>query len=356
VTESRALSVRPMAPTTGDLRLLQRAFAENGSRKDPEVLAWQYLDRPVAGTFVEFAVDGGAEAESVVGIHAVVPARMWIRGEPRTAGQTLDILTDARFRRQGLFVRLGTSLTARCAADGLAFLYAFPNDSSGPGFFTRLDWRRLDPLPFLVRPLRTRYFAARVPRLGRWLRALPDLPLPRPRAVRDPRVEPLAEFGAELDALWERFAAGVAVAVHRDGAFLRWRYGCKPGERYEVRVLREGGEVRALVVWTVKEKHGGRIGYLMELLHDPARPEDGRLLLAHAVRAMAEEGADAVLAWCLEHSPNRGAFRAGGFVPLPDALRPIRLHFGVRALDPALAGTVEDRRGWYLSYSDSDTV
>ena len=94
----------------------------------------------------------------------------------------------------------------------------------------------------------------------------------------------------------------------------------------------------------------------MELLHDPARPADGRALLATAVRAMAAEGADAVLAWSLDHAPNHGVYRRAGFLPMPERLRPIQLNFGVRALDPALAPLAADVRSWYLSYADSDTV
>lgn len=347
------LDVRPMRGTEEDVRRLQACFAANGSRKEMDALRWQYLQRPVPGTFVDFALDG----EAVAGIHAVVPIPARIGGAVRPAGQTLDILTDARFRGRGVFIRLGDSVHARAAREGLAFVYGFPNASSAPGFFSKLGWIRLGTAPFLVRPLRTRYFLARLPRIGRALARVPDLPLPRPAAVRpDGTVEPLAEWGPELDAVWERFAAGIGVAVQRDAAYLRWRFGQKPGERYEARVLRRAGRVEGLVVWTVKEKHGGRIGYLMELLHDPARPDDGRALLAHAVREMAGERADAVLAWSLEHAPGHAAFRRTGFVPMPERLRPIQLHFGVRPLQPEVEQIVNDRRSWYISYCDSDTV
>lgn len=346
------LAVRSMRETEEDVRLLQACFAANGSQKEMEALRWQYLQRPLSGAVVELATEGDA----VAGILAVVPIAARIDGVVRRAGQTLDLLTDARFRGRGVFTRLGESSHARCAEEGLAFVYGFPNGHSAPGFFARQQWVPLDPTPFLIRPLRTRYFLSRAPRVGRWMARLPDLPLPRPRAPRaDGAVEAPGELGPELDAVWERFAAGIGVAVHRDGAYLRWRLR-KPGTRYEVRVLRRGGRVEGLVAWTVVEKHGGRIGYLMELLHDPARPDDGRALLAHAVRAMAAARADAVLAWSLEHSPNHAAYRAAGFFPMPQKLRPIELHFGARALDRAVAAQVEDRRSWYISYCDSDTV
>jgi GNAT superfamily N-acetyltransferase len=346
-----------MRATEDDVRRLRDCFNANGSRKELEALRWQYLRRPAPGIFTHFAEVSDGEGSSVAGIYSLLASHLRVRGGIRPGAQSLDVLTDARLRGRGVFVQLGRAACALAEREGVAVLYAFPNDQSAPGFWSKLGWTRLGTPPFLVRPLRTRYFLSRLPRVGRTLARLPDVPLPGARAVRaDGAVEGLAEWGGELDALWERFAAGIGVAVQRDAAFLRWRFGARPGERYEVRTLRRGGRTEGLVVWAVREKHGGRIGYLMELLHDPARPDDGRALLSTAVRAMAAEGADAVLAWSLDHAPNHGVYRRAGFLPMPERLRPIRLNFGVRALDPALAPLAGDLRSWYLSYADSDTV
>ena len=79
-------------------------------------------------------------------------------------------------------------------------------------------------------------------------------------------------------------------------------------------------------------------------------------MLVESLRRMAADGADAVLAWCFGHSPNAKAYRRAGFLPLPERLRPIELHMGVRPLDESLRTVLTDRRNWYISYCDSDTV
>jgi hypothetical protein len=71
---------------------------------------------------------------------------------------------------------------------------------------------------------------------------------------------------------------------------------------------------------------------------------------------MAADGADAVLAWAFGHSQNAKAYSKVGFVPLPERLRPIELHIGVRPLNESLTEVLSDRRNWYISYCDSDTV
>ena len=70
----------------------------------------------------------------------------------------------------------------------------------------------------------------------------------------------------------------------------------------------------------------------------------------------AGEGLNVALAWCFRHSPNARAHFRAGFFPLPERLRPIELHFGVRVLDESLTQVLRDRRNWYISYCDSDTV
>ncbi|MEZ4238042.1 MAG: hypothetical protein R3F59_18230 [Myxococcota bacterium] len=107
---------------------------------------------------------------------------------------------------------------------------------------------------------------------------------------------------------------------------------------------------------TVQDKHGGRVGYVMEVLHVPDDHRAGEILLGAALDDLVASGADVALAWCLEHSPNRTTYRRLGFRSLPESVRPIELHFGVRALDAPPDAALGNRRNWYLSYLDSDTV
>lgn len=348
-----------MQPTEADLARFQECFRDNGMPRDLSLLRWQYRDHPAGRLLVDFAVDPGEDGERIGAIYAVFPVAFKIGDETHLAAQSLDTLTDAAYRGRGLFVKLAEDVYERCRADGVALVYGFPNGNSAHGFFGRLGWTSLDPVPFLFRPLRTRYFLKNVPRVGGALSALPDvaLPLPsRPRLAASQRIAPLPDFDGRVDRLWEAFSRGIPVAIQRGSEYLRWRISSKPGEEYHAFGLFEGDALKGLVVYTVKEKHGGRVGYVMELIHDPSLPAASKHLLRHAVRDMGERRADVVLAWSLDHSPSHPAYRDAGFRVLPEALRPIELHFGVRAFQPSLRTLLDDRRNWYVSYCDSDTV
>ena len=349
---SAALAFRAMEPTQHDLEAFQECFARNGTPRMLDALRWQYAENPTKTLFVDLAMSG----ERIAAIYAVQPSFVRVGGACALAAQSVDTLVDADFRGRGLFLKMAEAVYQRVGAQGGAFVYGFPNANSAPGFFRKLGWAPLDPVPFLIRPLRTAFFASKLP-LGHWLHRLPDwrLPICGPKLPGDQEVRPVTELGPELTELWKRFATGVKVAVDRDSEYLRWRLA-KPGEHYECVGAFRAGHLVAFCAYTTVDKHGGRIGYVVELLHDPGDDSVGAALLAESLRRMAADGADAALAWCFEHAPNSSAYRRTGFLPLPERLRPIELHIGVRPLDESLRSVLCDRRNWYISYCDSDTV
>lgn len=356
---SGSLPFRAMEATESDLVAFRDAFEANGFPRPLEQLRWQYFDHPGERLLVDFAVDPRDDGERVAGIYAALPFRMDAGGEARVGGQALDVLTDSGYRGRGLFTGLARSLYARCGESGLALIYGFPNANTANGYWTRLDWTRLDPVPFLIKPLRSRYVLQRIPGVRSLAGLLPDLPLPRPRAPSLPagwQLRPVDAFDDRFDGLWDAFARGVGIAVRRDRRYLAWRYGSKPLEEYRTQGLFQGERLLGFVTYCVKPKHGGVVGYLMELIPHPDAPEAGEILARAAVRDVAARGADVILAWNFEHSPTHAAHRAAGFFPFPEWARPIELHFGALALDPAVRPLVTERRSWYISYSDSDTV
>lgn len=346
------LEFRPMKSEEAELAAFAACFERNGTVRRIDALRWQYADNPTNEILVDLAVSD----ERIGAIYAVQPARVRVDGRQRLAAQSVDTLVDADFRGRGLFTKMADAVYGRVRAQGGAFVYGFPNANSAPGFFKKLGWVSLDPVPFLVRPLRTAFLASKLP-VGAWSRRLPDLRLPilGPKPAASQEIRPVTRFGPAIDALWERFSADVNVAVERSAEYLRWRLS-KPGERYECLGVFEGAELIAFCAYTTVDKHGGRIGYVIELLYDPGCHQVGAALLATCLSRMASDGADAVLAWSFGHSPNAKAYSKVGFVPLPEKLRPIELHLGVRPLDESLADVLRDRRSWYISYCDSDTV
>lgn len=352
------LQDRPMRADAEDLALLRSAFERNASGRvrSEAAFRWQYLEQPAGKLFVDFAL--APEGERLAAVYASLAGTLRIRGERRLALQSLDTLTDADFRGRGLFVKLAKKTYARAASEGAALVYGFPNGSSAHGFFKKLGWVPLDPIPYLIRPIRMAYVAERLKLPAALRAAVPNVPLVLSTGRRRRNVIELREADPRLTGLWDRFAsnAGVEVAVERDAPYLKWRLFDKPDEPYVVLATERGGELSAMIAFVVKDKHGGRVGYVLELMNEPGAEADARHLLGCAVRAMADDGADSILAWCLPHTPTFPTYLRHAFLPFPERLRPIELHAGVCAFDKEIEALVSRREAWYLSYLDSDTV
>ncbi|MEZ4238041.1 MAG: GNAT family N-acetyltransferase [Myxococcota bacterium] len=240
------LQVRPMGaePRTleEDLEQFAACFRDNGDPKDLRHLRWQYADNPVVrgaiaaaeagradgitragGVFTDFAVATNG-VERLGAIYATFPVEMQV-GPHRVVGvQSLDTLTDQHHRGQGLFTKLASAVYQRCRQSGVALVYGFPNASSAPGFFGKLGWTRLDPVPFLILPLRSRYFLRQAGlKSRRALKLVPDR-LPRrhrpPMAAADEEVTVALALDPAVDGLWEVFADHVRTAVVRDRRYL----------------------------------------------------------------------------------------------------------------------------------------
>lgn len=331
----------------------KQCFDANDSLKELENIRWQFLDCPVKKRFVDIAID--REKDKVAAIYAIFPVVFKINQQEYIAAQSLDTITDIDYRGKGLFVHLAKDVYSKALNDDVVFVYGFPNGNSIHGFIKKLEWTTLDPVPFLIKPLKSRYFTSRIP----FLKFLPNINLSfsRRRNQKNFTIKAERNFTAAVDSVWKIFSANIKVGIMRDEAYLNWRYVQKPNEDYVILNCYDSSNVlKGFIIFTSKNKHGGKIGYVMELIYDLDFPKIGQSLLKEAIGHMKKEGCDCVLSWCFEHSPNYDAFHKELFFKMPQKLRPIELHFGVRSFNQGLNAIISERKNWYISYSDSDTV
>jgi len=338
--------------TSETVSLFKDCFDRNGGLKQEDKIKWQFLQNPVGKQFVNIAIDRTNKV--VAAIYAITPVHFKAGDKYVEGSQSLDTITDVNYRGKGLFVSLARDVYQKAENDGIQLVYGFPNGSSIHGFAKKLAWKVLDPVPYLIRPLNSRYFTQKIG----FLKWLPNVNL-KWSGYRESKkyiIKSIWDLPQETDMIWKAFAKTFQVGVVRDSSYLNWRYLQKPGEQYKYAACySQKQECLGFVIYVVKRKHGGKIGYVMELMYFPEYQDVGKQLLNYATHQMNKAGADCILAWCLEHSTNYSAYTTNGYMTLPEKIRPIELHFGCRSFggDTTLLG---DRTNWYLSYSDSDTV
>lgn len=301
-------------------------------------LQWKFAASP--GGTGQIAV-ARADDGSIVGMNAFQAIPFILRDGTAVPGfQSMDTIVAEAARGSGLFTKMVALFQQQL---GERLLYGFPNDKSSGGFFGKLGWNHLGPVPMLAKPLRTSAISDRLKP------GLPSFALPR-----------LGSRGAEahvarsagdlpFDAIWSRFrmSHAVGIALDRSAAFIDWRIFAHPVIDYIVL-----GDEAAYVVGQVSIKHGTTVGYVMEAIGDERRVAQLlRQLSDHFVAA----GCSIAFAWNAAHAPNHRAHRNAGYYPFPARLRPIEINFGFRPW-PKMPSDLVTPDAWYISYLDSDTV
>jgi len=326
-------------------------FEKNGNKKKIENLRWQFFNNTEKKSVVDIAKD--KTTGKTAAIYALACVKFKINNDLVIGSQSLDTITDVDYRGTGLFINLANDVYEKAKAS-VTLVYGFPNGNSVKGFKKRLKWQVLDPLPFLIKPLRSKYFTRKI----KYLKFLPDVNLsPFKSALnKDYKIKESNDFPEKVNDLWAEFSKKFKVSVHRDTAYLNWRFLQKPNENYKIAHCYNLDTYVGYIIYTVKEKHGGKIGYIMDMVYDLTDQNVPTVLLRHATNKIKEEKADCILSWCLEHSPNYPVYKKERFFDFPEKLRPIELHFGARSFKPEYEEVIANRDNWFISYADSDTV
>ncbi|MFT3759921.1 GNAT family N-acetyltransferase [Thauera sp.] len=332
-------------------------FERNDNYKSRADLSWQYLDTPGGGHITAFAVAPNGQDAAVYSIF-LVP--FLLNGQRILAAQSLDTLTDKNHRGQGLFTLLAKAVYNRCTEKNIQFVYGFPNSSSGPGFFGKLDWQELGAPPFLIKVMNFGYLIRRITK-GKFNLDIPNIfsgPFSiekKPSPEKNYSVSAISRFDETYDQLWERSTARNKVTIDRTSQYMNWRYADCPRKDYKIIAVHKNGVLEALCVSTIRKKHGGTIGYIMDVVHDPEAPLATKLALQSALKNMKKQGTDVTLAWSFDNTDSYALYMTQGFRKLPRSLQPIKLFFGVKDTSKTLISDIHPG-DFFISYADSDTV
>lgn len=117
--------------------LAQLHAAVYGQAPDRERLRRKYDTRSLGNEVIgHLAFDG----DRPVAYYGVLPVTLVDGGRELLTAQSGDTMTDPEYQGRGLFSRLGAATYDLARAEGIAFVFGFPNANSYPGFVKRLGW------------------------------------------------------------------------------------------------------------------------------------------------------------------------------------------------------------------------
>jgi len=287
-------------------------------------------------------------------------------GIPRAgnvAGRTVrvmvavDAMTRPDRREEGILTAGCTHLFDRWRNQGVDLVLGLPNEAWGSRL-SALGWRPLFPLRWRVRVLRPERILGRRSRLS-WLGGIRgpgrlwnrwwDRPRGQETCVD---LEDGVPDDGDLDAADARFRYGTPYTLHRDSAWLRWRYLDAPDGSYRILSARREGRLVGWAAYRLREKEGRTTGFLAEICaaqHDVAAEA---ALLHGAVRRLRSAGAELVAA--LE-TPGTGRDRRLGKVGFFPAWGAFEVH--CVPLDSGLpVEAMTAPRSWCLEGGDFDVL
>ena len=341
-----------------ELQKYKECFKRNGSEKNVEVLKWFHQDNLRGEQSIIYALE--QKSRNIAAIYTYLPTVVGCMGSNVPALQSFDTLTDHQHRGKGLFIELATKLAEKETAKGNELVYGFPNENSVKGFVKKLGFIYFGEVPFLIKPLRISYFVKKFIKKSKVgeeddtnceVKAGTEINLHNYASLKK-----LDNFGEDYEILWNKVKQNIPIGVNRDAAYMNWRFVNKPQADYLRYGYYQGTELKGIIIFTLKNKHGGKIGYLMELLFEPENKKAGKELLRFSSRIFKNNKADVILAWCYTHSFNYSTFKNAGFYNFPEKIRPQKLGVIVKVLKSTFEKDILKIKNWYFSYSDSDTV
>ena len=328
--------------------VLQRPFEDSK-------WGWQFGEAASGVGYIGLADHDGRLA----GQYATVPVRMQIQGKKTPTSLSLDTMTHPDYRKQGIFITLAKKVYEQSEAQGVKFVYGFPNDNSFPGFVKYLDFFVLEDLPAMTRPLSMAGILKHTAKVG-FLSTIIGVPLQAifnlvtHKRVKDAniRVEMASEFPKEVSALFEKIAPRFRNLIIRDYDYLSWRYDNNPSHSYDIYLGYRGNELSGYCVCGATERKNVSIGLIVDLFADPDDDDLVASLAQKALEVMAKGGTMTASCVLTSKSPFLKTLRRMGFVfPMrrfPFIIRPNS--------SPADASSVNNVSDWHITLGDGDLV
>lgn len=340
-----------------ELKKYRDCFYANGTKKSLNVLKWFHQQNLRNSNSIYYALT--SDTGSIAAIYTYLPVVLRCMGKLVNGMQSFDTLTDKDHRSKGLFIKLASRIEKEEGLNNNELVYGFPNENSVHGFVNKLGFTYFGEVPFLIKPFRISYFIQQILKSKDENHPYGQLTLNVARHVKikqDLDIREIPEFDKNYDELYNLVSGKINIGVNRNADYMNWRYVSKPEEQYNRYGLYEKNQLRGVIVFTLKAKHNGKIGYLMELLYDPKNEAAAKYLLKFCSTTLRRNKADLILAWCFNHSFNYKAIRGNGYFRFPEKFRPQKLGFITKPLNSKNAEEINNIKNWYISYSDSDTV
>lgn len=338
---------------SGILSLRKIVFGEMEKDKlEPRFWRWEFMEAPDGRGFIYLARD----REGIIAHFADVPRLFSIDGETVRGTLSLDLMVHPDYRRQGLFEAMGRYGAERVRQENGLFMMAFPIRPETIRGLLKIGWRKVVPLPVLVRPIRFSGILDHYLRfkplslfLGGFAAAAYSLFFGwrRRRGIREIRIEKADRLDEAFDEFLEVASRLFPAMGIRTRRYLDWRYVRHPTRQYSIFKAAGGKGVRGYIVLRKVALLGFNSSVIVDLL---ALDEEAlQELVRKGIQHSREAGADLLGFMVPETHPYYRRLRGWGF------LRSLKT-FSFMIFPQEREESFLRSDAWYVTWGDTDVL
>jgi GNAT superfamily N-acetyltransferase len=338
----------------GILSLRKVVFGEMERDKlDPKFWKWEFMEGPDGKAFIYIVEEGGR----IIGHFADIPRRFSVNGEVVLGTLSLDLMVHPDNRRKGFFEEMGRYAVQRVKAAHGLFLTAYPIRKETIHGLVKIGWEKVVELPVLVYPLRFQgivdrylHFPPLSLLLGGVARFFHFLFFQRRAKTKQTDgvdIDRVDQLGDEFDRFWQRASSFSPIVGVRDRLFLNWRYLQHPTRNYVIYRARKNGEMRGYIVLRKVDLLDFNSAVIVDLV----------VLDKETLKALVAKG--------IEHSYKEGVVLLGFMVPkthpyyrslICRGFLPSLKSFQFMIYDLENVEALQDPKGWYVNWGDTDVI
>ncbi len=340
--------------------LFLECFPENAGRapSQREHYYWKFQQYPAKPHSFEFIARDEA---GIVGYYAALPFSYAVDGTPLRCGMVCDVMTAARMRGKGVFVKLGAFSLENLKQAGVDFLTGYPiRPEVIPGHL-KVGWSIAFQLPMYLLPLksgallRARKLGILTPYVNLFLRFLAfALTLVRTKPVEiSTRDFSLQEFFEkyDYDVFAKQWQEGRKIALLKTVEFLKWRLSA-PETEYRVVCAFRGQNLSAISIVRSCELQGVPSLAVLDLMAIEEEQKCANALSVVWKQLALQNGSEVIVTMMSElHAQNLRLWTLG-FLKTPAVFSLIVKCLSERA-KKSLALTADH---WHLMWIDSDDL
>jgi len=337
----------------GILSLRKIAFGGTEEDKlDPRFWRWEFNEGPDGRAWIYIVED----ENKIIGHFADIPRRFCIQGETVVGTLSLDLMVHPDYWRKGIFEAMGRYGAQRVKRENRLFMTAFPIRSETILGLKKIGWREVVKLPVLVYPIRFRGI------LNRYLHFLPLshliggiarffyfllYGLKRKKGIGEVEIEKVDLLDNQFDCFWQKALSLHPIIGIRNRNYLTWRYLQHPTRNYTIYRVMKSGEMRGYTVLRKVELLNFNSAVIVDLL---ALDEESFWALAEkGIQHSQQEGADLLGFMVPKTHPYYGSLMLRGFLPSLKS-------FQFMIYDHGNLVGLQDPKGWYVNWGDTDVI